>query len=170
MRDNHRRNLVACLATGLLLALMAAPMAWAKPVHVEALLVPKEQIRLDFQDGSKHFVLFVKREGQAKGDGPLGNAQVTEYGMHDIIPGQSGDPRGYLTFATADGDLAYVKWRVRAIFTPGMDGNPTLLDNGYWEIVGATGKLSGLKGAGTLHIKAQGPTDRRYILDGDLTP
>ena len=51
---------------------------------------------------------------------------------------------------------------------PGPDNKPQLLDNGFWEIVGGTGAFTGLSGAGTLHIKAGSPTDRKFILDGDL--
>ncbi len=31
-------------------------------------MTPKEQIQLDFTDGSKHFVLMVRREGKATGE------------------------------------------------------------------------------------------------------
>jgi len=144
--------------------------AIAEPLHIEAVMTPKESMQLDFQDGSKHFVLMVRREGQASGDGLLRDAKVVEYGMHDIVPGVGGEPRGYLTMTRPDGSIAYVKWQVRAVFVPGPDGKPVLLDNGFWEIAGATGSLAGLSGAGTLHIKAVSPTDRRYILDGDLAP
>ena len=54
------------------------------------------------------------------------------------------------------------------MFVPGPEGKPVLLDNGFWEIAGATGSLSGLSGAGTLHIKAVSPADRKFVLDGDL--
>ena len=142
--------------------------AHADPLHVEAVMTPREQMQLDFQDGSKHFVLMVRREGQAAGKGLLDGAKVTEYGMHDITPGVGGDPQGYLVLTRPDGAIAYVKWHVRAVFVPGSDGKPVLLDNGYWEIAGATGALTGLAGAGILHIKPVSATDRRYILDGDL--
>jgi len=146
----------------------ATGAAVAEPVHVEAVMSPKEQMQLDFQDGSKHFVLMVRREGVASGTGPLHDAKVVEYGMHDIVPGVGGDPRGYLVFTRADGAIAYVKWRIRAVFIPGPDGKPVLLDNGFWEVASATGSLSGLKGAGTLHLKAVSQTDRKFILDGDI--
>lgn len=45
-----------------------------------------------------------------------------------------------------------------------------LLDNGTWEVVSGTGKLAGLKGAGVLHIKSVSPTDRNFILEGDIFP
>lgn len=140
----------------------------AAEIAVKAVMVPKEQMRLDFADGSKHFLLMVRREGKAAGTGPLAGANVTEFGYHDIIPGDSGDPRGYLVFSLPSGDLAYVKWTVRAVFVPGADGKSKLLDNGVWEIVGATGQLKGLKGAGILHIHAVSPENREYELTGEL--
>lgn len=152
-----------------LLSLAAtATAATAAEMKVEAILAPQEQIRLDFKDGTGHFVLMVRRQGMATGSGPLAGTQVTEYGVHDITPGSGGDPRGYLVFAAPDGDTAYAKWSVRAVFVPGADGKPKLLDNGFWEIAGGTGKFAKLKGAGTLHIKPASPTDRRFILDGEV--
>lgn len=150
-----------------LLANLVSP-ALAETVQVEAVMSPKEKIQLDFQDGSKHFVLMVRREGSAVGSGLLNDAKVVEYGVHDIAPGVGGDPRGYLVFTRPDGAVAYVKWQVRAVFVPGPEGKPVLLDNGFWEIASATGSLSGLSGAGTLHIKAVSPTDRKFILNGEL--
>lgn len=160
------RTLSAALGIGLAISL--APAAKAEPLKIEAVMSPKEKLQLDFQDGSKHFVLMVRREGQSAGSGLLAGAKVVEYGMHDLIPGVGGEPRGYLVFTASNGDIAYVKWQVRAVFVPGPGGKPQLLDNGFWEIAGATGSLAGLAGAGTLHIKAVNPTDRRFILEGDL--
>jgi hypothetical protein len=140
----------------------------AAEISVKAVMVPKEQMRLDFADGSKHFLLMVRREGKATGTGPLAGAGVTEFGYHDIIPGDSGNPRGYLVFSLPNGDVAYVKWTVRAVFVPGEDGKPKLLDNGVWEVAGATGQLKGLKGAGILHIRAVSPVDREFELTGEL--
>lgn len=161
-----RRALLAVFAVAACSA--ASSSAMAADVALRAVMTPKEQIRLDFADGSKHFLLMVRREGKAQGTGLLNGASVTEYGYHDITPGDSGEPRGYLVFALPDGDTAYVKWQVRAVFLPGADGKPKVLDNGFWEIAGATGKLKGLKGAGILHIKAVSPTDREYELTGEL--
>jgi hypothetical protein len=144
--------------------------AVAAPIKVEAVLAPREQIRLDFAEGSKQFVLMSKREGKANGSGPLVGAAVTEYGLHDIVPGTSGNANGYLVFTASDGDIAYVKWLVRAVFVQGPGGKPALLDNGVWEVVGGTGKFKGLKGAGSLHIKPVSATDRNYILEGELVP
>ncbi len=156
-------TLGAMLVLGLGLA-----AARAEPMKVEAVLIPMEQMRLNFEDGSKHFVLFVRREGKAEGSGPFSGAAVTEYGMHDIIPGVAGDPRGYLEITDAKGGKAYVKWLVRAIFVPGQGGKPKLIDYGFWELVGGTGQYDGMKGAGALQIKPAGPKARRFILEGEL--
>ncbi len=158
------------LATASVLALAASigASASAEPLNVQATMVPKEQIRLDFKDGSGHFVLMVRREGAASGTGLLNEAAIVEFGRHDILPGVSGDPSGYLVATKGDGNVAYIKWTVRAIFLPGKDGKPELNDNGFWEVVSGTGSFKGLKGAGTLHIKSANPTDRIFILQGNL--
>jgi len=167
----HESRYAVCLAVAAATLLGAtASVTFAAPMKIEAVMSPKEQIRLDFADGSKHFVLMVKREGKATGQSPLAGTTVTEYGRHDIVPGVGGDPSGYLVFAAGDSDVAYVKWSVRAVFIPGPDGRPVLLDNGVWEVVGATGKFKGLQGAGTLHIKTVSPTDRNFILEGEMVP
>ncbi len=157
-------------AAALAVTAMFSGIAYADPLAVQATMVPKEQIKLDFKDGSGHFVLMVKREGTASGTGLLNAAAITEYGRHDIVPGASGDPSGYLVATKGEGNEAYIKWTVRAVFLPGKDGKPELKDNGFWEVVSGTGSFKGLKGAGTLHIKAANPTDRIFILDGELVP
>jgi hypothetical protein len=164
-----RRLFTTAFAAGAIIATLAAP-AQAEPIEIEAVLTPKEQIRLNFADGSKRFVLLVRREGKAEGSGPFNGATVNEYGMHDITPGIDGDPRGFLEFTNTVGDKAYVKWQVRAVFVPGESNKPKLLDYGYWELVGGTGAFAGMKGVGTLRIKAAGKKKRRFILDGDLVP
>lgn len=153
-----------------LFPLVAAMMnsASAAPVSIEANVATKEQIRLDFADGSKHFVAMVRRDGKASGAGPLDGTSVTEYGRHDIVPGVGGDPSGYLVFSASDVDVAYVKYLVRAVYVPGADGKPVLLDGGIWEVVSSTGRLKGLRGAGTVRIRQLSPTERRFSLDGEM--
>jgi len=155
-------------AFALAASMLFGSAAMADPLNVQATMVPKEQIKLDFKDGSGHFVLMVRREGTAAGTGLLDGAQIVEFGRHDIIPGVAGDPSGYLVATKGEGNVAYIKWTVRAIFLPGKDGKPELNDNGFWEVVSGTGTFKGLKGAGTLHIKSANPTDRIFILDGQL--
>ncbi|MDZ4135602.1 MAG: hypothetical protein U1D06_08415 [Paracoccaceae bacterium] len=45
-----------------LLSVAALP-AVSEPLAITALMVPQEQFWLDFEDGSKQFVLMVRREG-----------------------------------------------------------------------------------------------------------
>lgn len=160
------RRLVAAAA----FCTLANGATLAAPVKIDAVVSPKEEIRLSFADGSKHFVSMIQREGKATGQGLLSGAAVTEYGRHDITPGVGGDAGGYLVFALPDGDIAYVKWVIRAVFVPGPNGKPMLLDNGFWEVVSGTGKLKGLQGAGTLHIKFPSKKVRNFVLEGALVP
>jgi len=37
-------------------------------------------------------------------------------------------------------------WQLRAVSIPSADGKPVLLDNGVWEVAGATGSLARLGG------------------------
>lgn len=154
--------LIAALIAG------STSVASAEAVKFDALVAQKEAIRLDFADNSKHFFLLVHREGKSEGQGPLAGAIVQEYGAHDIVPGVGGEPRGYLEFTKPDGDKAYLKWTIQAIFVSGPDGKPKLLDNGVWQVVSGTGKLEKLRGAGTFHLVATGPTERRFVLEGEL--
>ena len=147
---------------------IVAPFVQAEPVKFDALVAQKEAIRLDFADASKHFFLLVRREGNSEGQGPLAGATVQEYGAHDIVPGVGGEPRGYLEFTTPDGNKAYIRWVIQAVFVPGPDGRPKLLDDGVWQVVGGTGKLEKLKGAGTFHLQPTGPTERRFVMEGEL--
>jgi hypothetical protein len=155
-------------------AAVGACLAWSwgaalsAPVTVEAVVSPKEQIRLDFTDGSRHFVAMVRRDGKATGDSPLAGADVSEYGFHDVVPGEGGDPRGYLAFTSGEGNVAYIKWTIRAVFVPGADGKPKLLDQGFWEVVGGSGRFKGMKGAGVVNLKSVSATDRKFILTGEL--
>lgn len=165
---NTLTTLRQLVAVALCATSLAAGSAMAEPLNVQATMVPKEQIKLDFKDGSGHFVLMVRREGTASGSGLLNGAQLVEYGRHDIVPGLAGDPSGYLVATQGNGNIAYIKWTVRAVFLPGQDGRPELNDNGFWEVVSGTGSFKGLKGAGTLHIKSATPSDRIFILDGQL--
>lgn len=162
------RKLIARSALVIGLVAGAVSVANADPVKFDALVAQKEALRLDFADGSKHFFLLVHREGKSAGQGPLADATVDEYGAHDIVPGVGGEPRGYLQFTKANGDKAYIKWTIQAIFVPGSDGKPKLLDNGVWQVVSGTGALDKLKGAGTFHLVATGPTERRFVLEGEL--
>jgi len=84
------------------------------------------------------------------------------------VPGVGGEPRGYLEFVAADGSKAYIKYFIQAVFVPGPDGKPKLLDDGVWQIVGGTGTLEKLKGAGSFQLVPTSPTDRRFVMEGEL--
>jgi hypothetical protein len=143
-------------------------IASAESLDVKAVMVPKEQIYVDLPTSEKHFVLFVKREGKAAGTGILNGAELTEYGMHDIRPGLDGSPRGYVVAKLPNGDQTVIQWEVQAVFVPGPDGKPKLLDNGVWHVIGGTGTLEKSKGAGTMHIKAVSPNDREFTFSGEI--
>ena len=74
------------LCIGLAILWTAGPAA-AEKLDISSVMAPVDSIKLDFEDGSKHFVLFVQREGKAEGQGLFAGANVTEYGMHDLIKG-----------------------------------------------------------------------------------
>ena len=148
-------------------ALATVSMASAEEVAVEAVMAPQESIRMDFGDGSKRFVLMVRREGIADGTSALAGAAVTEFGWHDINPPKDGDPHGYLQFKTENGDIANIKFTVRAVFVKAED-KPRLIDYGFWELVSGTGQFETMTGAGTLTIKPASETDRLFTLDGEL--
>lgn len=152
---------------GLLLAAVAAERASAEPLSFKAVMSPRQEIYVDLPTPEKHFVLFVKREGNATGSGLLSGAELTEYGMHDLRPGLDGSPRGYIVAKLPGGDQAVIQWEVQATFVPGPDGKPKLLDNGIWRLIGGTGTLEGIKGAGTMHIKAVSQKEREFSFDGE---
>lgn len=149
--------------------LTSVTASFAEDVAVKAVMVPKESIKMDFADGSKHFVLMVRREGTSEGSGSLAKAAVTEYGWHDINPPFGGDPQGYLQFKAENGDIANIKWTIRAVFFKGEE-KPRLADYGHWELVSGTGQFKGMTGVGTLTIKPASKTDRLFTLDGELGP
>ena len=141
--------------------------ASAETVSVEAVLTPTDEIRMDFKDGSKHFVLMVRREGKATGSGMFAGTNVVEQGWHDIHPPFGADPQGYLELTAENGDVAYLKWTVRAVFAKGEE-TPNLLDYGFWELTSGTGQFANKRGIGTLVIKPASPTDRTFILSGEI--
>ncbi len=148
---------------------LLAGAAQAAPVSVSAVMTPQEQIKMDFGDGTKHFVLAVRRTGIAKGEGAFDGASVTEIGWHDINPPSGGDPRGYLQLKTANGDVAVVKFTVRAVFM-NNGGKTELFDNGFWELVSGTGQFANMRGVGALEIHNAGGAKREFTLKGRLLP
>lgn len=45
---------------------------------------------------------------------------------------------------------------------------PRLVDYGHWELVSGTGQFDGKRGVGTLQIKPASPTDRLFMLTGEI--
>ncbi|MDP2618775.1 MAG: hypothetical protein Q8P46_01130 [Hyphomicrobiales bacterium] len=148
-------------------AAIVGSSALAEPVSVEVMLTPQEQLKFEFADGSKHFVLAVRREGKAEGSGAFAGAAVTEIGWHDINPPVSGDPQGYLQVTAENGDVAILRWTVKATFVKGAEGKPALFNNGFWELVSGTGQFQDKHGVGSLVIKPQGGPNL-FILDGEV--
>lgn len=147
-------------------ALMAGA-ALSAPVAATAVLDPQEQMRFEMGDGTPHFVLAVRREGVSEGEGALAGARVTEFGWHDIQPPMGGDPRGYLRFEAGNGDVAIVKFTVRAVFVKGAE-KPELHDNGFWELVSGTGQFADKRGVGALTIEPAGGPKRLFTLTGEI--
>ena len=163
------KHFVACAFAVAALAVAAPASVAAENVSVKAVMVPKESMKMNFHDGSKHFVLLVRREGKAEGQGVLAGVDVTEYGWHDINPPVGADPHGYLQFRASNGDIANIKWTVRAVFLKG-DKKPRLADYGHWELISGTGQFSNKTGVGTLTIKPVSKTDRLFTLTGEIGP
>ncbi|HEX2258026.1 MAG TPA: hypothetical protein VHG92_15255 [Afifellaceae bacterium] len=148
-------------------AAIIAGGAVAEPVSMEVLLTPQEQVKFDFADGSKHFVLAVRREGKAEGSGPFTGAAVTEIGWHDVNPPISAEPQGYLQLTADNGDVAILRWSVKATFVKGAEGKPALFNGGVWELVSGTGQFADKRGVGSLIIKPQGGPNL-FILQGEV--
>ena len=87
----------------LAIAMAAAAAAVAENVFVKAIMAPKQTMKINFHDGSKHSVVMVRREGKSEGCGSLSGAAVTEYGWHDINPPAGADSHGYLQFKVPTG-------------------------------------------------------------------
>jgi hypothetical protein len=147
-------------------AALAGSVVVAAPVSVEILLTPQEQMKFEFADGSKHFVLAVRREGMAEGSGVFAGAAVTEFGWHDVHPPVSGSPQGYLQITAQNGDIAILHWTVKAVFLKG-EGKPALFNNGVWELVRGTGQFNGKRGVGSLVIVPRGGPSL-FILQGEV--
>lgn len=147
--------------------LMLAGGAMAAPVAVTAVMDPQEEMRFEMGDGTPHFVLAVRREGVSEGEGVLAGAKVTEFGWHDIQPPLGGDPRGYLRFEAENGDVAIIKFTVRAVFMKGAD-KPALHDDGFWELVSGTGQFADKRGVGALKIEPAGDPKRLFSLTGEI--
>lgn len=168
MNSGNERALFRRLVAAAAFCALANGAALSAPMKIEAVIAPKSESKLEFADGSKRYLLATQREGKAAGNGPLAGATMLEWGVHDVHPGAGANANGYLVFTTPDGDMAYLKYQFRAVFLPGPEGKQRPLINGFWETTGSSGKLKGLRGAGTLQITAPSPKERQWVLTGDL--
>lgn len=160
-----------CRTSSLCLALcLVGSGASAEPVRLDALLTTSESISLGFQNDERRFVTLLKREGTASGDGVFAGAKVVEYGMHDVTGGDAAEAAGYFEVTTEGGDVAYLRWQLRATFVRGANGNPRVVNSGSWEVIGGTGDFAAKRGVGTLRIEFPSKTERRYIFEGDISP
>jgi len=163
------RNKVLGLMIAALVGSAAPATMAADAVSIEAMMAPKESLQMSFDDGTTHLVLLMRREGKAEGDGALAGADVTEFGWHDVDPPAGANAHGYLQFKATNGDIANIKWTVRAVFFKGEE-KPTLANYGYWELVSGTGQFANSTGVGTLTIKSVSKTDRLFTLSGEMSP
>ncbi len=158
-----QRHFSFILAAG---AAMSAAAAQAEPVSVDVVLETQESIKFDFADGSKHFVMAVKREGVAEGTGVFAGATMTEIGWHDVDPPEGGAPEGYLQVAAPNGDVAVLTWEATAIFTK-VDDKLSLHNHGVWELVSGTGQFENMRGVGALTILPMGGPNK-FTLTGEV--
>lgn len=144
-------------------------MAIADSVRIEAVLTERQHMRMDFADGSKRYVALMQREGISSGDHVLAGARVMELGLHDVTPGGATDTVFYHAFTLPDGDAAYIKSVFRGVTVRAPDGKPRNALNGLWEIVGASGQLKGMKGAGTVHLNRISKEERQFTFEGEAS-
>ncbi len=138
-------------------------------ISVKTVLAPKESISMNFHDGSKHFVVLIRREGKSEGQGALADADVVEYGWHDVNPPFGADVLGYLQFRNSNGDIANLKWSLNAVFFKGEE-KPRLANYGHWQLVSGTGQFANATGVGTMSLKPVSKTDRLFTLNGEIGP
>ena len=141
--------------------------AHAAPVEFAALITPKADVTLRFEDGSNRLVRLVQREGETRGGGPLDSTTMLEWGMHELTS-EKGNGQGYLVFTHDSGDIAYLRfdWQARMLQSPSGSLSPKLA--GSWDIVGGTGRFAALKGVGSLRIEVRSARERYWVFEGDI--
>lgn len=163
------RYTAALAGAGLTLCLGASGAA-AESMSLDVVLSPKDEIRLHFEHDSRRHFQLTQREGTADGAGPFTGAKVVEYGMHDVVVGDRGIASGYFEVTTTEGDIAYLKWRLRAHFIAGAEDKVKVVNTGYWELIGGIGQFAGMRGVGTLLLQFVSKTERRFLFEGDISP
>jgi hypothetical protein len=142
--------------------------AHAEAIKVEGSLSTKEEIKLEFKDGTNHLFTLVRREGTLEGTGAFAKATVQEYGVHDVVPGYSGAPSGYLVITKSEKDVAYLKWSTQTSFIKGNDGKSYVANNGTWTFISGLGSFANLKGTGKIKITFGKDNQRVFALEGNL--
>ena len=169
-RTSTMRPIIALLLSWAVYLGIGATGSSAEPMLLDAVLSTKADISLAFKDDSRHFVTLLRREGSATGNGVFNDAKVVEYGLHDVTLGENAKASGYIEAVTTGGDIAYFRWRLRAQFVAGPDGKAKPINSGYWELSGGTGHFAKMRGVGTMLIEFLNKTERRYLLEGDISP
>lgn len=143
--------------------------AFAEPLSITGTLTAKEQIKLDFKDGTGHFFALSRREGTMKGKGLLKDTKALDYAAHDIWPGLGGPTNGYLVLSSSESDIAYVSWNAQASFIKSDNGKVTPVNKGTWTLMSGTGKFKGYKGNGEILITFANENDRAFLLEGNIS-
>lgn len=159
----------ASVFASMILASFLTFAAQAEPVSITGTLTAKEQIKLDFKDGTGHFFAMSRREGTMKGKSILNDTKALDYAAHDIWPGLGGPTNGYLVLSSSDSDIAYVSWNAQASFVKSNSGKITALNKGTWTLISGIGKFKGYKGSGDILITFADNNDRAFLLEGNIS-
>jgi len=146
---------------------LSASSAHAASVQFAALIAPKADVTLAFEDGSKHLFRLVQREGKTTG-GPLDGTTMLEFGTHELTP-VGAEGRGYLVFTRESGDIAYLRFHWVAQGVASADGDLTPRLAGQWEVTGGTGRFASLRGVGTVRIEMPSSSERNWVFEGDMS-
>lgn len=160
---------ISAISGGIAVAALLVFSAQAEPVSVSGTLSTKEQIKLDFRDGTGHFFSMSRREGTMKGKGLLNDTKALDYAVHDIWPGLGGPTNGYLVLSSSDNDIAYVSWSAQANFVKADNGKVIPVNKGTWTLMSGIGKFRGFKGTGEILITFAENNDRSFLLEGDIS-
>ena len=94
---------------------------------------------------------------------------MLEYGLHEITVGEGGNASGYFEATTVGGDVAYLKWALRAFYVAGSGDKPRIVNSGYWELASGTGQFANMRGVGTMLLEFVSKTERRFVLEGEIS-
>jgi hypothetical protein len=174
----YSRNSMVILGLAAALFVTSTAPATAEPLNVELLIdlkngapgLPNEYTKLNFADGSNRYVALVRRSGKVVGNGPFAGATVQDWGLHEVStkPEITGQGTGYLVISHGDADVVYLKTQTRSMAFPKKGDRQDSIFIGTWEVTGASGKFRGLEGAGTLRVNPLSPSERQWLLTGEV--